>query len=276
MQQNEQEPNQIQNVVDQARQEVESGRVPEHRARQHTAILIVVYFILFAVFMVLAVFVHIHPVLPIDVAITRDFQTDHAPWLYTLMNDVSYLGYHPFVFTGLIVVTALLFWMVRLRLEAILVIAQSAVSAALNVLIKILVNRPRPTSHLVDVFRHVSGQSFPSGHVMSYVAFWGLLFSLGLILFKRNRWWHYVLLIIPALFVILIGPSRVYLGAHWASDVLGAYLFGGILLGIFLWIYLVLKTRGVLQTEAKSKNFQVVPKSASAKPVTPHPSTPTK
>ena len=81
---------------------------------------------------------------------------------------------------------------------------------------------------------------------MSYVAFWGLLFSLGLILFKRDRWWHYLLLIIPAFFVILVGPSRIYLGDHWASDVLGGYLFGGLLLGIALWIYLALKERGVL------------------------------
>ena len=57
------------------------------------------------------------------------------------------------------------------------------------------------------------------------------------------------MLIISALFVVLIGPARVYLGAHWASDVLGSYLIGGVLLGIALWIYLKLKERGVLETK---------------------------
>ena len=70
--------------------------------------------------------------------------------------------------------------------------------------------------------------------------------KLGIILFNRNRWWQYALLIVPALFVVLVGPSRIYLGDHWASDVLGGYLFGGLLLGTGLWIYLKLKEKGVL------------------------------
>ena len=90
--------------------------------------------------------------------------------------------------------------------------------------------------------------SFPSGHVMAYLAYWGLLFSFGVILLQGRHWWRTALLVTSAAFVALIGPSRIYLGDHWASDVLGAYLIGGVLLGLAVAGYLPLKERGVLQT----------------------------
>jgi len=236
----------IDTTMDQVQQEVDSGRELWYRSSQRTRILALVYFIQFLLFTALAWFVHFNPVLPVDIAITQEFQENKAPWLQSFMIAVSFLGNQQILFTGLVLVTAIAFWLVRLRLEALIIVTLSVISAGVNFLIKLLVSRPRPTAHLVDILQHANGQSFPSGHVMSYVAFWGLLFSFGLILFNRKHWWHYILLILPALFVVLVGPSRIYLGDHWASDVLGGYLFGGLLLGITLWIYLRLKIIGYL------------------------------
>jgi undecaprenyl-diphosphatase len=236
----------VQHAVEQAQQEVVNTSNPWYVISKRGRIFVAIYLVEFALFTLLAWFVHVHPVIPVDVAITQEFQENKAPWLEQAMVAVSYLGNAHYVFAALILLTAAAFWVVGLRLEALFIVVLSAVSTVLNGAIKLLVARPRPTASLVDIFQQASGQSFPSGHVMSYVAFWGLLFSLGIILFKRNRWWYYVLLIVPALFVILVGPSRIYLGDHWASDVLGGYLFGGLLLGIGLWVYLKLKERGVL------------------------------
>ena len=94
-----------------------------------------------------------------------------------------------------------------------------------------------------------AGYSFPSGHVMAYVAYFGLLFAFGVILFQGRHWWRTTLLIVSAAFVLLIGPSRVYLGDHWASDVIGAYLIGGVLWGVAVALYLPLKERTVLETQ---------------------------
>ena len=93
-----------------------------------------------------------------------------------------------------------------------------------------------------------AGYSIPSGHVMAYIAYLGLLFSFGVNLFQGRHWWRTILLIVSAAFVVLIGPSRVYLGDHWASDVIGAYLIGGVLWGLAVGLYLPLKERAVLET----------------------------
>lgn len=249
----------VETTMDDVQREVDSGREPWYRSSRRTRILAIIYFIQFLLFTALALFVHFNPVLPIDVAITKEFQENKAPWLQSLMIAVSFLGNQLILFSVLILITAIAFWLVRLRLEALIIVALSVVSSIINFLLKLLVSRPRPTARLVDILQSANGQSFPSGHVMSYVAFWGLLFSFGLILFNRKHWWHYVLLIIPAFFVILVGPSRIYLGDHWASDVIGGYLFGGLLLGITLWIYLRLKATGFLTPKVKSGRTLVEP-----------------
>ena len=244
-------------VVEEARQEVAEARRTWYQVVKWGRMLIVVYAILFVLFGLLAWWVFYHPVLAIDITITREFQENQSPWLQYSMVAVSYIGNGFFLSLGLVILATVLLWIVDLRLEAVMVAAVSAVSAILNWLIKYIVGRPRPTSNLVDVIQHAGGNSFPSGHVMAYVAFWGLLFSFGIILFKGNHWWRTALLIISGLFVVLVGPSRIYLGDHWASDVLGAYLIGGLLLGVSLWIYLVLKERGVLTPRSKrAKRFR--------------------
>jgi membrane-associated phospholipid phosphatase len=249
---------QTEEVVKEARQEVTQARRPWYQIARWGRILIAVYALLFVLFGLLAWWVYYHPVIAIDVSITREFQENQSPWLKYSMIAVSYIGNASLLSLGLIILAVVLLWVVDLRLEAVMVAAVSAVSSILNGLIKYIVGRPRPTSKLVDIIQHAGGNSFPSGHVMAYVAFWGLLFSFGIILFKGKHWWRTALLIISGLFVVLVGPSRIYLGDHWATDVLGAYLIGGLLLGVSLWIYLFLKERGVLAPRSSTwaKHFR--------------------
>ncbi len=235
-------------IAEGVKQELTASRQPWYYLSRAARILLIVYAVQLSLFALLAVLVHFNPVNPIDLTITREFQENTASWLKISMEVISYAG-STFVLPVLVLLAALIFWLGGLRLEAVFVVGLSVVSLGVNFLVKILVERPRPNSHFVDVFQAASGQSFPSGHVMAYLAFWGLLFSFGIILFKGTHWWRILLLVISALFVALIGPSRIYLGDHWASDVLGSYLIGGVLLGITLWIYLKLKERGILETE---------------------------
>ncbi len=259
----------VENSIEEAQEEVAAARRPWYQTRRWGLILLAVYGILLALFTLLAVWVAYNPVLAIDVTITRAFQENQSPWLRYTMIAASFIGNVSALSLGLIILTAVLFWIVDLRLEAIIVVVVSATSALLNWLIKLVVARPRPSASLVEIIQATSGQSFPSGHVMSYVAFWGLLFSLGVILFRGKHWWRTALLIISALFVVLVGPSRIYLGDHWATDVLGAYLIGGLLLSLSLWIYLNLRGRGVLApTGKRARRFhqKYVRRPASGRP----------
>ena len=233
-------------LAKEVQEEVAGARRSWYQTIRWGRVLLTVNVILLALFALLAWWVSLHPVLNIDVAITREFQENQSPWLSTPMYAASYIGSTPLLSTALIILAAVIFWIGRLRLEALTILFVSATSAIINYIIKIIVDRPRPNASLVEILQHASGASFPSGHVMSYLAFWGLLFSFAIILFKGNRWWRIALLIVPALFVVLVGPSRIYLGDHWASDVLGGYIFGGVWLSICLWFYLQLKHKGVL------------------------------
>ena len=243
-------------LAGEARKEVETARLPWHRVVRGGRVLLAVDIVLLVLFGLLAWFVSLHPVLAPDVTISKEFQENQPPWLKFLMIAVSYQGNTWPLALGLIILAVLIFWMVDLRLEAITVAVLSAVSSVLNVTIKWLIDRPRPTAHLVDIIQGAGGPSFPSGHVMSYMVFWGLLFSFGIILFRGWRWWRVALMVVSGLMVALVGPSRIFLGDHWASDVLGAYLIGGVLLVIALWLYLFLKERGVLATRREHKWYR--------------------
>jgi membrane-associated phospholipid phosphatase len=98
--------------------------------------------------------------------------------------------------------------------------------------LKVFFNRARPDN---PVFEAAMGFSFPSGHAMSAVTFYGILIYIvwGHVENKIIRW---ILTILLLAFIFLIGFSRVYLRVHYASDVLAGFSMGLIWLVLSLWI----------------------------------------
>ncbi len=168
---------------------------------------------------------------PIDLVITKFFQAWHTAWLDLIMRAVSWLGYTPQI---LLVSLILILLLIALKLyrEGAALLIDAMVLGAANNLVKIVVHRPRPRADLVTVVRELASYSFPSGHVMFYTGFFGFLFFLSFTHLKKS-WLRSLLLLFFGSLVFLVGPSRIYLGEHWASDVLGAYLLGSlVLLGV--------------------------------------------
>ena len=185
-------------------------------------------------FSTLTVVVETTPLLPIDLQITRAIQSIDAPVFDLLMRLVSWAGYLPqsVIITLLIGFTLYVF---GFRWESITALMTALVSGVTNETVKYLIQRPRPAADLVDVFEVLSSYSFPSGHVMFYVSLFGFVWYAAYAMLKRSLI-RSLLLVFFGVLISLVGISRIYLGQHWASDVLGAYLLGGlILLGMILF-----------------------------------------
>ena len=188
-----------------------------------------------AAFAVLTYMVKTTPLFTLDIQITHALQSIQWPIFATLMSLISWLGFFPqsFIISALLV---LLIYAFGLRWESISAVAAALVPPIVNTLVKGLIRRPRPTVDLVQVLRILNSYSFPSGHVMFYVGFFGFLWFLAFTLLKPS-WLRTLLMIIFGTLIALVGISRVYLGQHWPSDVLGAYLLGSLTLVGILQFY---------------------------------------
>ncbi|MFQ6019138.1 MAG: phosphatase PAP2 family protein [Dehalococcoidia bacterium] len=121
------------------------------------------------------------------------------------------------------------------RWEALLLLV-IAVGRLLNAGLKELVERPRPSPDLVLVRDDPSGFAFPSGHVAGAVFIYGLLFYLATVLIPNPL--LRLLAQAACLYIIAFTAlERVYVGAHWPSDTVGALLLGGLIVAAFIWVH---------------------------------------
>lgn len=109
-----------------------------------------------------------------------------------------------------------------------------------QVLLKLFFHRPRPSPHFVMAY----GYSFPSNHTFFAMVIYGFL---NYVVWKRTKvkGLKICILLISTFLILLVGVSRVYLGVHWLTDILGAYVAG------FAW--LVFSVRVVRTIEEKSR-----------------------
>ena len=106
-------------------------------------------------------------------------------------------------------------------------------SVYLNNGLKEIFQQPRPFDILPQIQKvHASGYGFPSGHAQSSLVVWG-----SIAYWKKQIWIRNL----SILLILLIGFSRIYLGVHFPTDILGGWLFGGLILGLSYFIFLKIK-----------------------------------
>ena len=182
---------------------------------------------------VLCICAHWEPRFPGDLRLALLVQSVHNKTLNSLMEWGSFLsgGWRA---PALVVAGSMAAWRSLGRREVGLVLI-TLLSSPVSSGLKLIVGRPRPTADLVVVFRAEPGNSFPSGHALFAIVFWGLLAYFALTRLQRRGLRMLTFSGFVAI-IIWIGVSRVYLGAHWPSDVLGGYIIGTLFLMSLVWV----------------------------------------
>lgn len=172
----------------------------------------------------------------IDLEISTAVQSTQSPGLDSAMKFISWFGAFPVpMFIGLLV--AVIFYLFKFKREAIFIIL-TFISGIISTVIKFIVDRPRPTMDVVRIVEIARQQSFPSGHTLFYTIFFGFLLVLMWNLKQINVIVRTIVTVISASLILMIPFSRIYLGAHWFTDVLGGFILGLICLYMISILYL--------------------------------------
>jgi undecaprenyl-diphosphatase len=170
-----------------------------------------------------------------------------------IMQFFTFLGTHTFLIPANIILISYFLFIKKHKWYSIKIPVISISTVLLMYLLKFIFNRPRP---LMPLLREARGLSFPSGHALNSLAFYGLLIYL---VWQniRNVTIRWIFTFILATIILMIGLSRIYLRVHYASDVMAGFAVGIMWLIIAIWIIKKIENYG------KKKIMPVIEKTTS-------------
>ena len=171
-------------------------------------------------------------ILNFDIAFIHLIQTFQPNWLTLIMKFISLISSTK-SYLFIVPIIAIFFYIKHYRKEAFFTIF-IVLGNIFNPIIKNIVNRARPTGDIVNILETKTNSSFPSGHALGAIIFYGfLIYLIWKLPFKHKK----IITLILTIFILLVGLSRIYLGAHWPSDVFGGYFIGTVWIIFMAYIY---------------------------------------
>lgn len=156
----------------------------------------------------------------IDLVVQNYLSSARTPAITSLMYMVSKFFDLSFYSVAVVILVGLLVYMFRGRRYAFLFILSLTAGVILAYFAKSFFNVGRPIDEVMSVF----GQSFPSYHATIATVFFGMLMYTFDTYFKR--FWRVIFNSLCVFIILLVSFSRLYLGVHWLSDVLGGIILG--------------------------------------------------
>src|SRR5690554_4696731 len=182
-----------------------------------------------------------------DDTVSATIQSFRTPSLTPVFEFITHMGDRLAYFIAALIVAAFFYFKYgrwKFTLQTILVLLLSSLS---NVVLKKVINRERPTfEHLVAV----STLSYPSGHSMSAMAFYGFLIYL-LFKIQMATWLRITLVFLFSFMILSIGLSRIYLGVHYPSDVAGGFIAG------LIWVAFCITLFNIIDLLRRRKRAEI-------------------
>ncbi len=152
-------------------------------------------------------------------------------YLHPFFKLLSYIG-HPITISGIDIVIAS-YGIIQQKSALFFSGALIGITLLISTALKRTIKRPRPVTDYVRAMR-IHSSSFPSGHTAGSTAAFGLLAYYTLFLVQQPL--SNILVALLALLILFVGISRVYLGAHYPTDVIGGWILGGMVLYIIIFL----------------------------------------
>src|SRR3989338_7529834 len=163
--------------------------------------------------------------LSLEIYIVNFIQSFQHSWLTSIFIFISLISSTKSYFI-IVPIVAAFFYFKNYRKEAFFTFFV-VLGNIFNPIIKNIVNRARPTGDIVNILETKTNSSFPSGHAMGAIILYGfLIYLVWKLPFQHKKFITTILVS----FIILVGISRIYLGVHWPTDIIGAYIIG------FIWL----------------------------------------